>query len=144
MPAQISFFVEEIHFILKQKTVLRNWISQTIITEKHTLKEVNFIFCSDEYLLKINQGYLNHDTYTDIITFDNSENEQDIVGDIFISVERVTENAGIYQTSVQNELRRVMIHGVLHLLGYPDKAPKDKQLMTAKENFYLEQLAATN
>lgn len=141
MPSKINFFTEEIDFKLKNKKNLRNWIEETIVAENHILKEVNYIFCSDAYLLKINQEYLQHDTYTDIITFDNSEVEDQIVSDIFISVERVTENAKIYQLTVLQELYRVMIHGALHLSGYKDKSPKDKKLMTEKENFYLSRLS---
>ncbi len=140
MPAKINFFEEEIDFKLKNKKTLRTWVAQTILAENYTLKEVNFIFCSDAYLLKINQDYLQHDTYTDIITFDNSEEEKKIVGDIFISVERVAENALTYNIPTWQELHRVMIHGTLHLLGYKDKSPKEKKLMTDKENFYLNSL----
>lgn len=141
MPAKINFFTEEIDFKLKNKKALRVWIEETIAAENHILKEVNYIFCSDAYLLKINQDYLQHDTYTDIITFDNSETEKEIVSDIFISIERVSENASTYNISVLQELKRVMIHGALHLSGYKDKFAKDKKLMTEKENFYLTQLS---
>ena len=137
MPPKINFFTEEIDFKLKNKKALRNWIEETIVSENYVLKEVNYIFCSDAYLLKINQDYLQHDTYTDIITFDNSEKEKEIISDIFISIERVAENALSYQITTLQELYRVMIHGVLHLSGYKDKSPKDKKLMTEKENFYL-------
>lgn len=123
----IRFFTEDISFILKQKSAIRNWIDLTIRSESYRLKELNFIFCSDAYLLEMNQGYLNHDTFTDIITFDNSEEEGRIIGDIFISVERVRENAITFGVSETNELHRVMIHGVLHLLGYADKG-KEKRL----------------
>jgi rRNA maturation RNase YbeY len=136
----IHFFNEETSFNLKNKTSLRNWINQTIIQEKHQLEELNFIFCSDNYLLKINKEYLNHDTYTDIITFDNSSLPLEITGDIFISIDRVKENAKTFKTTTQNELCRVMIHGVLHLLGYKDKTKKDKELMTEKEDFYLKKI----
>lgn len=144
MPGKINFFSEEIDFKLKNKKKLRKWIEQTIVAENHHLKEINFIFCADEYLLKINQQYLQHDTYTDIITFDNAEMAKEIIGDIFISVERVVENASVYQITSSQELHRVMVHGTLHLLGFKDKSPEHKKLMTAKENFYLEILAATN
>ena len=133
----INFFAEDITFSPKLKTSLRNWISNTIIQEKHQLQELNFIFCSDDYLLKINQEYLKHDTYTDIITFDNSEEKGMIAGDIFISIDSVKENAKTFKTSFQDELHRVMIHGTLHLLGYPDKKKEEKALMTEKENQYL-------
>ena len=140
MPAKINFFAEEIDFKLKNKKGLRNWIGQTIIAENHFLKEINFVFCPDAYILKINQDYLQHDTYTDIITFDNSEKEKKIAGDIFISVERVSENAATFQIPFLEELHRVMIHGTMHLLGYKDKSLLEKKLMTAKENFYLTNL----
>lgn len=141
MPARINFFSEDIDFNLKNKKKLRHWIEETILAENYILKEVNYIFCSDAYLLKINQDYLQHDTYTDIITFDNSEVENEVVSDIFISIKRVSENASTYQLTMLEELYRVMIHGVLHLSGYKDKSAKDKKLMREKENFYLSQLS---
>ncbi|MCD8741512.1 rRNA maturation RNase YbeY [Mucilaginibacter roseus] len=136
MPA-INFFEEDIKFKLKQKTAIRQWIKDTIEAEGYKLKELNYIFCSDAYLIEINRQYLNHDTYTDIVTFDNSEVEGDIVGDIFISVERTRENAAKFSVADADELHRVIIHGTLHLLGYPDKKPADKKIMTQKEDFYL-------
>ncbi len=136
MPA-INFFEEDIKFKLKQKTQVRQWIKETIEAEGYKLKELNYIFCSDAYLIEINRQYLNHDTYTDIVTFDNSEVEGDIVGDIFISVERTRENATKFNVADADELHRVIIHGTLHLLGYPDKKPVDKKIMTQKEDFYL-------
>lgn len=139
--AKINFYIEEIDFKLKNKKQLRTWIEETIVAENHVLKEVNYIFCADAYLLKINQDYLQHDTYTDIITFDNSEVKNEVLSDIFISVERVSENASTYQITVLQELYRVMIHGALHLSGYKDKSPKDKKLMTEKENFYLNRIS---
>ncbi|MFM6975632.1 MAG: rRNA maturation RNase YbeY [Sphingobacteriaceae bacterium] len=134
---KIHFFSEEISFSPKQKTALRSWIQLTIEAELQRLKELNFIFCNDAYLLKINQQFLNHDTYTDIITFDNSEESGLVVGDIFISVERVQENAEKLGLAENEELHRVMIHGVLHLLGYTDKGKDKKAQMTEKENQYL-------
>ena len=134
---QITFFEEEISYKLKQKTQVRQWIKNTIEAEGFVLDELTFIFCSDAYLLKINQQYLDHDTYTDIITFDNSTEEQEITGDIFISIERIRENAGKFGQSVVDELHRVIIHGVLHLLGYKDKTPNDNKNMTQKEDEYL-------
>ncbi len=133
----IYFFSEDISFNLKPKVLLRTWVNNTIKAENFKLKELNFIFCSDNYLLSINQEYLKHDTFTDIITFDNSDKEKYIVGDIFISIERVRENANNFKVPEEDELHRVMIHGTLHLLGYPDKGKKAKALMTAKENVYL-------
>ncbi|HWZ02693.1 MAG TPA: rRNA maturation RNase YbeY [Mucilaginibacter sp.] len=136
MPA-IHFFEEGITFKLKQKTLVKQWITETILAEGFRLKELNYIFCSDAYLLQINQQYLNHDTYTDIVTFDNSETEKVIVGDIFISIERIRENAAKFNITETDELHRVIIHGALHLLGYKDKTPATKQKMTQKEDFYL-------
>ena len=136
MPA-ISFFEEDITYKLKHKTALRQWITQTIHAEGYKLKELSYIFCSDSYLLQINRQYLNHDTYTDIITFDNSDTDKMITGDIFISIERVRENAAKFNISETDELHRVIIHGALHLLGYTDKTPVTKQKMTQKEDFYL-------
>lgn len=133
----IHFFTEDISFTIKQKTPVRNWIVSTIEAETHRLKELNFIFCSDSYLLQMNQGYLNHDTFTDIITFDNSEEDGIIVGDIFISIERIRENATKFGVNDTDELHRVIIHGVLHLLGYADKGKEKKAQMTEKENQYL-------
>lgn len=133
----IHFFTEDISFSLKQKGLIRKWIKQTIKDESHKLAELNFIFCSDPYLLSINQQYLNHDTYTDIITFDNSDEEGLIIGDIFISIDRINENAASFKTNPEDELHRVMIHGTLHLLGYPDKGKEAKAIMTQKEDFYL-------
>ena len=136
MPA-IHFFEEDITYKLKKKTLVKQWITETILAEGFRLKELNYIFCSDAYLLQINQQYLNHDTYTDIITFDNSETEKVITGDIFISIERIRENAAKYNITEADELHRVIIHGALHLLGYKDKTAVTKQKMTEKEDFYL-------
>ncbi|MFT5925855.1 MAG: putative rRNA maturation factor [Rubritalea sp.] len=109
------------------------WLVQVAVSENKTLGELSFVFCSDEFLLKINQDHLNHDTYTDIITFDYSDNGL-ISGEIYISTERVKENAGRFSVSEINELHRVMAHGVLHLCGYGDKSEFETQLMRDKEN----------
>jgi len=136
MPA-IDFFEEDINFKLKNKALVRQWINDTIRAEGFKLSGITCIFCSDNYLLNINQQYLNHDTYTDIITFDHSDRDHIILGDIFISVDRIRENAAQFNVTETTELHRVIIHGVLHLLGYKDKTPADKQKMTEKEDFYL-------
>jgi len=135
--APINFFSEDVKYTLKNKIQIRNWINDTIIAEGYQLEELNFILCSDEYLLAINKQYLDHDTYTDVITFDNSEELKTIVGDIFISIERIQENAKEFKGTVQQELCRVMVHGTLHLLGYKDKGKAAKLLMTQKEDQYL-------
>ena len=133
----IHFFSEDVLFTLKQKLAIRSWINDTIRSENYKLGELNFIFCSDEYLLKINQEYLNHSTYTDIVTFDNSETAGLILGDIFISIERIRENSLKFNVTERDELHRVIIHGTLHLLGYTDKNKASKALMTKKEDEYL-------
>lgn len=107
------------------------------MAEGFKLNELTYIFCSDNYLLNINRQYLDHDTYTDIITFDNSEGNNIVTSDIFISIERIRENAVNFNVPEITELHRVIIHGVLHLLGYKDKTPADKQKMTEKEDYYL-------
>jgi probable rRNA maturation factor len=139
--APIYFFSEEVTYTLKNKTQIRNWIRDTILAEGYQLEELNFILCSDAYLLAMNQQYLKHDTYTDVITFDNSEGLKMILGDIFISIDRIQENAKTFKGSLQQELCRVMIHGTLHLLGYKDKGKAAKTLMTQKEDQYLALLA---
>jgi rRNA maturation RNase YbeY len=136
MPA-IQFFEEDIPYKLKNKTAVRKWITEAIVNEGFKLAELTYVFCSDEYLLQINQQYLNHDTYTDIITFDNSEEHNTIAGDIFISIERIKENAAKFAVTETQELHRVIIHGALHLLGYKDKTVADKKKMTLKEDYYL-------
>jgi rRNA maturation RNase YbeY len=130
----IQFFQENISFKLKNATKIKQWIKSVVEKENQKLLELNFIFCDDEYLHKINVEYLQHDTYTDIITFDNSEHIGKIEGDIFISIERVKENADNLKITFEQELHRVMIHGVLHLLGYKDKTKAEKQTMRAKED----------
>ncbi|MES2376934.1 MAG: rRNA maturation RNase YbeY [Bacteroidota bacterium] len=136
MPA-IHFFEEDVTYKLKSKLKVKQWIKDTIVAEGYKLQELTYIFCSDAYLLQINQQYLDHDTYTDIITFDNSEFEGEIVGDIFISIPRIKENALKFKVSEADELHRVIIHGALHLLGYKDKTPVDNKNMTQKEDHYL-------
>ena len=137
---KINFYTEDIKYTLKSKIIIKKWIENTILEEGYRLAELNFILCSDEYLLRINQDYLQHDDYTDVITFDNSEQPKTIVSDIFISVDRVKENAMSFKSSTAKELCRVMIHGTLHLLGYLDKTKAAKKEMTAKEDFYLKKL----
>lgn len=129
----INFNVELSGFRLTERNRKKELLKQII--KEHGFKpgELNYIFVSDEELLKINIEYLNHHTYTDIITFDNSESDQLIEGDIFISVERVKENAEKFRTPFEHELIRVMAHGVLHLAGYKDKKPEEAQAMREAE-----------
>ncbi len=138
---QITFFEEDIQYQLKDKTKVRQWIKDTVAAEGYQLDELTYIFCSDAYLLQINQQYLDHDTYTDIITFDNSSESKTVTGDIFISIDRIKENAAKFNQTVANELHRVIIHGVLHLLGYKDKSPVDNKKMTQMEDKYLDKRA---
>lgn len=133
----IEFFYEETDFVLNQPEDIQPWILKIIKLEGFQLESLNYIFCSDEYLHKMNQEYLNHDTYTDIITFDNSESEKTIYSDIFISVDRVTENSKSQSTIFEEELCRVMIHGVLHLMGWEDKTESLKMEMRKKEDACL-------
>lgn len=134
----IAFFSEDTDYTLKEKAKIREWINLAIQGEGFKrISDLNFIFCSDEYLLEINKQYLNHDTYTDIVTFDSSEEEEVIAGDVFISIDRIRDNSSKFKVSERDELHRVIIHGVMHLCGYHDKNKADKELMTAKENEYL-------
>lgn len=133
----INFHVEDIDFKIQQKQKIKNWLKTVVISEGFTLGDLNYVFCSDDYLLKINIEYLAHDYLTDIITFDNSEEEGLIEGDIFISIDRVRDNAGTFQVSDSYELNRVLVHGILHLCGYPDKTDEEAKLMRSKENHYL-------
>jgi probable rRNA maturation factor len=135
--ASIRFFSEETDFKLPHPRKTSTWIKSALKKEKKALGDLNFIFCTDEYLLQINIEYLDHHTYTDIITFDSSETPGTIEGDIFISIERIHENAGKFDRPFDEELHRVIIHGVLHLIGYGDKTKTAKIEMTKKENAYL-------
>ena len=132
----ISFQNQSISFKLKDKTKLKLWIKSIVNKEKHVVGTLNYIFCSDSELLEINIKHLNHNTFTDIITFDYTEDKK-ISSDIFISIDRVIENSKKFDTSFENELHRVMIHGVLHLCGYKDKTKSDAELMRKKENWAL-------
>jgi probable rRNA maturation factor len=136
MPS-IHFFTEDIVFNLSHPRKTTQWIKAAIVKEKKKLEELNYIFCSDDYLLRLNKDYLNHKTLTDIITFDNSENSGLIQGDIFISIDRVRENAIQFNKPFIEEVRRVIIHGALHLIGYSDKGVAQKALMRKKEDAYL-------
>lgn len=135
----ISFNFIEIKDNLKQKNKLKSWIKSIVEKEGMKAGDISYIFCSDDYLLEINKTYLQHDYYTDIITFDyNAENK--IAGDLFISIDRVRENAEELKQSFEDELHRVIIHGVLHLLGYKDKTEKEEKLMRRKEQECLRDL----
>jgi len=138
----ISFNYES-DFILLNEDIFSNWIHKVITSESYVLGEINYIFCDDDYLHNINVEFLKHDTLTDIITFDNTVGKT-IYSDIFISIERVVDNAKDFEVSFEEELKRVIIHGVLHLCGYKDKSDTEADLMRSKENdkikmFHMEQ-----
>lgn len=133
----VSYFSEDINFTLSQKRMITKWIKNVIAGEGHQLQHLNFIFCSDDYLLQINQHYLSHDYFTDIITFNIGDMDYTIEGDIFISIDRVMENASLHQKHFLTELHRVIIHGILHLLGYDDHGEDNVLLMRQKEDSYL-------
>ncbi len=134
--SSITYHSESIDFNLPNELNTSSWILNAITSEGKTLGEVAYIFCSDDYLHKINLEQLNHDTYTDIITFNYCEGDL-ISSDIFISIDRVKENALTYKVDFFNELHRVIIHGILHLIGYDDKSESDQVVMREKEDFYL-------
>jgi rRNA maturation RNase YbeY len=133
------YYHSECDFQLQNEDSISEWLKHAIRLEKKALGEINYIFCDDEYLLKKNQDFLKHNTLTDIITFDYSEGNK-LSADIFISVERVKENAVIFAVSFEQELKRVIIHGILHLMGYKDKSEEESKIMRSKEDFYLSKL----
>ena len=134
---RISYFFEEFPEI-ENKLPTKKWITQCVKKENKEIIKIEFFFCTDTYLNKLNKKHLNHNTLTDVITLDYSTKKH-IIGDIFISVDRITENSKQYQTTFKRELARVMIHGVLHLIGYKDKSVEEKIIMREKENEYLDQ-----
>ncbi len=126
-------FNYETEFELSNETEISNWLTQVILSENKKEGDINYIFCDDDYLVQINEQYLDHDTLTDIISFDYSVGNE-LHGDIFISVERVADNAIDYNVTFDEELKRVLVHGVLHYCGYKDKTDQDKEIMRKKEN----------
>jgi len=132
----ISFFIENINYRLTDKNRLKSWITAACKEEKVEINSLIFVFSDDDFLLQINKKYLRHNTLTDIITFDLSD-DLALDGEIYISLDRVKDNAQNFGVKYVNEIHRVMIHGVLHLIGYNDKTPSQKRKMTAKEDYYL-------
>lgn len=132
MESPFNFFSEDIQFAIQDANAIIEWL--THLAEAHTAKveQLNYVFCSDEFLYEMNVKYLDHDTYTDIITFPMNDNP--IEGDIFISIDRVKENAELNKVSFENELHRVMAHGLLHLIGFNDKTEEEQAKMTEEEN----------
>lgn len=139
--SRINYSCEDVHFSLKDELKTSKWIHQVSENQGKKVGELDYIFCSDSYLLEVNKKHLKHDTYTDIITFNYNEGNQ-ISADILISVDRVKENADKFATSFEEEIHRVIIHGVLHLLGFNDKTEQEQRLMTEKENECLDQYAS--
>lgn len=139
----IDFFWQDVKKITIQEEKIKKWIQQVINTEESTFGFINVIFCSDDYLLEMNKRYLNHDYYTDIITFDYNEN--DILNcDLFISLDSVNSNRKKFDIQFDVELNRVIVHGILHVIGYGDKTESEKKIMKKKENYYLEFLEKDN
>ncbi len=134
----IKFFIEDIDFVVSKPQNTKKILSTICKSNGYEKFSLNYIFCNDDYLLEINKQYLDHDYYTDIITFDNSEDENILESDIYISIDRVTENAKNFEASFELELRRVMVHGLLHLLGYDDTTDALKAKMRLKEDEYLQ------
>ena len=132
----VSYFTEDTSFQFKHKRLNNRWLKLVAQSEVRRLGDISIIFCSDNFILDINIKYLNHDYFTDIITFDYCEDDI-ISGDLFISVDSVRENAAFYGTEFEDELNRVIVHGVLHLIGYDDHSEEDIAQMRAKENYYL-------
>lgn len=132
----ISYFNEDIKFDLKNKRKNNAWLRLVAESEIRRVGDINIIFCSDNYILDVNQKYLQHDYFTDIITFDYCEGDK-LSGDLFISIDSVRENAQEFGTEFEEELNRVMVHGVLHLIGYDDHCEKDIKMIRKKENYYL-------
>lgn len=136
----INFFVEDISFNLKNKAIIKAWIKDIVSHQGCKIEEINYIFCSDEYLLNVNREYLNHDYYTDIITFNNSDYTDTLESDIYISIDRIVDNARQLNLPFETELHRVLIHGILHLLGFKDKTAAEQEQMRAKENEAIEKI----
>ncbi len=130
----IQFFYENLQETVN--TDYKNWLEDIILSEEKKLGDINYIFCDDEYLLKVNQDYLQHDYYTDIITFDYVKGKT-ISGEIFVSLQRISDNASTLSKDYEEELRRVLAHGILHLSGYKDKTEEEEKLMRNKEDHYL-------
>ncbi|MCX7636427.1 MAG: rRNA maturation RNase YbeY [Cyclobacteriaceae bacterium] len=137
MKHTIRYFSEGTSFRPENPIKIRKWLVKVASAEKQEIGNINYIFCTDRYLLKINQSYLRHHSLTDIITFQYNETGQPLEGDIFISIPRIRENAKKFKATFNDELHRVMVHGLLHLMGYTDKKTHDKAIMRKKETTYL-------
>ena len=132
----VSYFTEDTSFAFKEKRLTSRWLKLVAESEIRRLGDISIVFCSDNYILDVNMKYLQHDYFTDIITFDYCEGDR-LNGDLFISVDSVRENASFYGTEFSDELNRVIIHGVLHLIGYDDHTEEEVKVMRSKEDYYL-------
>ena len=132
----ISYYTQNIEFVLKNKSLNNRWLKLVAESEIRRVGDISIIFCSDNYILEVNQKYLQHDYFTDIITFDYCEGDR-LSGDLFISIDTVMENAKEYGTEFTDELNRVMVHGILHLIGYDDSTEEEIAVMRKKEDYYL-------
>ncbi|MCE1166653.1 MAG: rRNA maturation RNase YbeY [Sphingobacteriia bacterium] len=139
----IGFFVEGIKYNVKDKLVRKSWLKEVVLAAGKRIGDINYIIVSDEYLLSMNQQYLKHDTYTDIITFDYCEDNV-VSGDMFISIDRVRENAQMFNVGEDQEFNRVLVHGLLHLLGQKDKSKGDSEEMRRKEELWLSKMQKNN
>ncbi|MEM9569613.1 MAG: rRNA maturation RNase YbeY [Bacteroidota bacterium] len=133
----IHFFQERVSFTLPCHELFSRWLTRVVKGENRTIDHINYIFCSDNYLLKINQTHLQHDTFTDVITFNYGTAEAPLLADIYISIRRIRENSTKFKATFWKELARVMVHGILHVLGYKDRIAADKTKMRAKEDYAL-------
>ena len=133
----VSYFLQDIDFVFKHKRLNNFWLKLVAESEIKKLGNINIIFCSDNYILDVNVKYLGHDYFTDIITFDYCV-KNILSGDLFISIDTVRDNAEFYKTEFNDELNRVIVHGLLHLIGYDDHTPEEQKIMREKENYYLE------
>lgn len=134
---EILFFSHEVKVRTQHKEIIREWLDKTAKKHNHKIGSVHIIFCSDEFLRKMNKEYMNHDYYTDIVTFHYEEKKSTLAGELYISIDRIRENAVKFNIQRENEKRRVIIHGLLHLLGFNDENREEKKMMTTLENKYL-------
>lgn len=133
----IIFFLKNVNYNIREKNKIRIWLERAIKIENKKLTEINYILCNDSFLLKLNKKFLKHNTLTDVISFDMAETDNSINGEIYISIDRVKANASKYKVKIQDELHRVMIHGLLHLVGYNDFTVEEKEIMRNREDYYL-------
>lgn len=139
MPSvRILFFTEGIQFHLRQRNEVRAWLTNVARSHKHSIAELNYIFVSDDRLLEMNKQFLNHDTYTDIITFESNCGTKTVCGEIYISIDRILDNAHKFRVTMKDELHRVMAHGLLHLCGFKDKSVKQQAVMRRQEEKALD------